>query len=142
MHIDCAKATSLCAEVHDSELVYGEDVYVGHDEPSLLFYDNDAGAGNNATYLVKLPKDPPTMPTQDGTGGTFNFQLHPAIWFGMALCDNESAPDQKSASGFAGEPVPPGTQSGAITSMNSSRPSSAHARASGSSSALSSSAIP
>ena len=24
------------------------------------------------------------MPTQDGTGGTFNFQFHPAFWFGMA----------------------------------------------------------
>jgi hypothetical protein len=93
MHIDCAKATSLCAEVHDSELVFGEDVYVGHDEPSLLFYDSRPGSGNNSTYLVKLPKDPPTLPTQDGTGGTFNFQLHPAFWLGLALCDNESAPE-------------------------------------------------
>jgi hypothetical protein len=51
------------------------------------------GAGNNASYLVRLPKDPPHQPNQQGTGGTFNFQLHPAIWFGMALCDNESAPE-------------------------------------------------
>jgi hypothetical protein len=93
MHIDCAAARSLCAEVFDSELVFGEDVYVGHDEPSLLFYDNRPGAGNNTDYFVKLPKDPPTLPTQDGTGGTFNFQLHPAFWLGMALCDNESAPE-------------------------------------------------
>src|SRR5438552_2926035 len=51
------------------------------------------GSGNNATYLLRLPKDPPTLPKQDGTGGTFNFQLHPAFWFGMALCDNQSAPE-------------------------------------------------
>jgi len=40
-----------------------------------------------------LPKDPPTLPKQDGTGGTFNFQLHPAFWFGMAMCDTQSAPN-------------------------------------------------
>jgi hypothetical protein len=51
-------------------------------------------------------------------------------------------PPQNSASGLAGEPVPPMTMSGAITSMNSSRPSSTQARASGSSSALSRSATP
>ena len=33
------------------------------------------------------------MPTQDGTGRTWNFQLHPAFWLGMALCDNQSAPE-------------------------------------------------
>ena len=33
------------------------------------------------------------MPNQAGTGGTWNFQLHPAFWLGMALCDNQSAPE-------------------------------------------------
>src|SRR2546428_4025626 len=42
---------------------------------------------------LRLRKDPPQKPKQDGTGGTFNFQLHPAFWFGMALCDTESAPN-------------------------------------------------
>ena len=41
---------------------------------------------------LTLPKDPPTLPKQDGTGGTWNFQLHPAFWFGMAMCDDQSAP--------------------------------------------------
>src|SRR5207245_7162565 len=63
------------------------------DEPSLLFYSNVAGSGNSNRYVLKLPFDPPTAPTQDGTGGTFNFQLHPAFWFGMALCDTESSPE-------------------------------------------------
>jgi hypothetical protein len=67
--------------------------YVGHDEPSLLFYSNTPGAGNSSIYLFRLPKDPPTLPNQAGTGGTFNFQLHPAFWFGMAICDTQSFPE-------------------------------------------------
>jgi hypothetical protein len=93
MHLDCSKGTPLCTEVADSEEVFGEGNYVGHDEPATTFYDSHAGAGNNATYVLRLPKDPPTPPKQDGTGGTFNFQLHPAFWFGMALCDNQSGPE-------------------------------------------------
>jgi hypothetical protein len=93
MHLDCAKGLALCTEVHDSEAVFGEDHYVGHDEPATLFYDSHAGAGNNNTYLLRLPKDPPKPPKQDGSGGTFNFQLHPAFWFGMAMCDSESHPE-------------------------------------------------
>ena len=93
MHLDCASGKPFCTEVHDSEAMFGEDVYVGHDEPSALFWDNHPGAGNNSTYRLRLPKDPPTLPNQQGTGGTFNFQLHPAFWFGMALCDNQSSPE-------------------------------------------------
>jgi hypothetical protein len=62
-------------------------------EPSLLFYSGAPGSGNSNLYRVVLPKDPPTLPTQDGTGGTWNFQLRPAFWLGMALCDNQSAPE-------------------------------------------------
>src|SRR5256885_3397482 len=93
MHLDCSKGSPLCTEVADSEQAFGEGVYVGNDEPALTFYDNRQGAGNNATYLLRLPKDPPTLPKQDGSGGTFNFQLHPAFWLGMALCDNQSGPE-------------------------------------------------
>src|SRR5438874_3559853 len=93
MHINCASSRTLCTEVHDSEQVFGEDVYVGHDEPATLFYDNRPGAGNDNTYFLRLPKDPPRLPNQQGTGGTFNFQLHVAFWFGMAMCDTESAPE-------------------------------------------------
>ena len=67
--------------------------YVGHDEPSVLFYSAVAGSGNSSLYTVVLPKDPPTKPNQAGTAGTFNFQLHPAFWFGMAMCDPQSAPE-------------------------------------------------
>ena len=35
------------------------DVYVGHDEPSVLYYSNVPGAGNRNQWQVTLPKDPP-----------------------------------------------------------------------------------
>ncbi len=67
--------------------------YVGHDEPSVLFYSDTRGAGNSAVFTVVLPGDPPTLPKQNGKGGTFNFQIHPAFWFGVAMCDTQSAPE-------------------------------------------------
>lgn len=66
--------------------------YIGHDEPSINFYSNVPGSGNSAVYLLTLPLDPPTPPVQDG-GGTFNFQLRPAFWFGMNICDTQSFPE-------------------------------------------------
>ena len=82
-----------------------EGGYTGHDEPSLLFYSTTAGAGNSQVYRLTLPKDPPNPPTQDGNGGTFNFQLHPAFWFGMAMCDDQSAPNP-GGSALAGAQIP------------------------------------
>ena len=97
-HAQAAKAASdqepfcvqkqICADAIDS----GE-YYTGHDEPSALFYSNTPGSGNSYISQLTLPKDPPTLPNQSGTGGTFNFQLHPAFWFGMAMCDTQSAPE-------------------------------------------------
>jgi hypothetical protein len=87
----CSHGSPLCPEIADSLQTFGR--YVGHDEPSLVFYSNEPGAGNSTRYQIQLPKEPPTPPRTDGTGGTFNFQLHPALWFGMALCDTESAPN-------------------------------------------------
>jgi hypothetical protein len=116
MHLNCAKGLALCTEVHDSEAVFGEDVYVGHDEPATLFYDNHPGAGNNNTYLLRLPKDPPKPPKQDGTGGTFNFQLHVAFWFGMAMCDNQSAPE------FTHAPCTPDTDANIFDSADPNDP--------------------
>jgi hypothetical protein len=81
----------LCAETADS-IGYGGE-YTGHDEPSLLFYSNTAGSGNSNLYRMRLPTDPKVLPNQSGTAGTWNFQLHPAFWVGMALCDNQSAPE-------------------------------------------------
>jgi hypothetical protein len=80
----------LCAEQRDNP---GGYEYVGHDEPSLLFYSDAEGSGNSNVYHLTLPKDPPLQPQQDGSGGTWNFQLHPAFWFGMVMCDDQSAPN-------------------------------------------------
>jgi hypothetical protein len=80
-----------CADLWDHVNEYGE--YIGHDEPSLLFYSHRPGAGNSSIYKVVLPRESLLQPTQDGRGGTFNFQLHPAFWFGMDLCDTQSAPN-------------------------------------------------
>jgi hypothetical protein len=87
----CTADAALCTETIDPLNYAGQ--YSGHDEPSLLFYSNTAGAGNSSLYHLTLPSDPPTAPSQDGTGGTFNFQLHPTFWFGMAMCDDQSAPN-------------------------------------------------
>jgi hypothetical protein len=87
----CSEPYALCAESNDS-IGYGGE-YTGHDEPSLLWYSNTPGSGNSNLYHVRLPTDPKVLPNQAGTAGTWNFQLRPTYWFGMALCDNESAPE-------------------------------------------------
>src|SRR5579884_886483 len=93
--INCRQSGTLCTEVYDSEQVFGEGVYVGHDEPSTLFYSNVPGSGNRMRYELTLPKDPsysnPMTP-----GKSYNFELHPEFWFGMALCDTQSYPEQLS----------------------------------------------
>ena len=89
--LNCDDAGSgLCTDRASHKNYEGK--YVGHDEPSLLFYSNRPGSGNSSVYELTLPKDPPTSPRQDGSGGTFNFQLHSAFWVGMAICDTQSFP--------------------------------------------------
>lgn len=88
----CDKINSgFCTELRHDQQFNGH--YSGHDEPALLFYSDKAGSGTNSFYHLTLPVDPPVAPRQDGTGGTFNFQLHPAFWFGMVLCDPQSSPN-------------------------------------------------
>ena len=87
----CESKSLLCTDPYNHQNYDGS--YVGHDEPATLFYSNTPGSGNSNDYLLTLPKDPPTAPKQNGTGGTFNFELHPAFWFGMAMCDTMSAPN-------------------------------------------------
>src|SRR5579859_4761601 len=92
--INCADSLQSfrCTDVADSEQVFGEGKYVGHDEPSNLFYSNVPGAGNRMLWQMTLPRDP--APTPLTAGKSFNFQLHPAFWFGMAMCDTQSFPEQ------------------------------------------------
>lgn len=90
--VPCPSNSASCADIapHLQEFI---GHYSGHDEPAIAFYSNRPGAGNNISTVLTLPTDPPTLPQQDGSGGTFNFQLHSAFWFGMVLCDTQSSPN-------------------------------------------------
>jgi hypothetical protein len=117
----CDDATGfLCAEVYQSIGYHG--AYTGHDEPSVLFYSAVAGSGTTMVYLMQLPKDPPKLPKQDGTGGTFNFQLHPAFWFGMAMCDDQSAPNPGGSSVGPNILCTPGSDLNVFDSRDSTAP--------------------
>jgi hypothetical protein len=99
-----------CAEIYT-----WHQYYTGHDEPAVLFYSKTAGAGNDMTYQLHLPKDPPTPPQN---GGTENFQLHPAFWFGMAVCDTQSAPNPGGSSLGPSKPCRPDSDSNIYNSAN------------------------
>ena len=90
--------------------------YTGHDEPSALFYSNKPGSGNNNHYLLRLPKDPALQPNTAGTGGVWNFQQHPAFWFGMAMCDTQSFPEYNMKS------CQPDSNSNVFASTNANSP--------------------
>jgi hypothetical protein len=113
--LDCSEPyAAICAEPSDS-IGYGGE-YTGHDEPSLLFYSNTPGSGNSSKYTIQLPSDPKVLPNQAGTAGTWNFQLHPAFWLGMALCDNQSAPE------FTHAPCVPDSDSNIFDGTNEAAP--------------------
>ena len=85
----CESHHSLCRDAFKTP----GDEYVGHDEPSVAFRSSEPGSANDMTYTLRLPDDPSTKPQQDGSGGTWNFELRPTFWFGLTLCDSESAPE-------------------------------------------------
>jgi hypothetical protein len=85
----CASRSSLCVDTYDNPA----DEYVGHDEPSIEYKSTVPGSGNDVSYTLTLPKDPSARPGATGAGATWNFQLRPTFWFGLTLCDSESAPE-------------------------------------------------
>ena len=91
----CEARSTLCPDP-SSRQDY-EHHYVGHDEPALNFYSSRAGSGNSVDWVLRLPSEAPVLPTQDGTGGTWNFQRSIAFWFGMDLCESQSYPNFVSA---------------------------------------------
>jgi hypothetical protein len=89
-HPLCQSYNSLCVDTSS----HPPGGYVGHDEPSVLFKSGRPGSGNDMTYTVTLPRDPKKQPNKTGVGGaTWNFQLRPTFWFGLTLCDTQSAPE-------------------------------------------------
>ena len=86
----CQSGLSLCTDPYDNP----SGTYVGHDEPSVEFKSDVPGSGNDITYTITLPTEPPKLPRNNGPdGATWNFQLRPTFWFGLTLCDTESAPE-------------------------------------------------
>src|SRR5215472_9344256 len=90
-HINCAESSALCTEVANSRQVFG--YYVGHDEPSMLFNSYAKGSGNHMRYNVILPKDP-SAANPNQANKSYQFELSGADWFGMAMCDTQSYPEQ------------------------------------------------
>ena len=97
----------------DSDEVFGH--YVGHDEPSLLFNSTRPGSGNQMRYSGILPTEP--TPTNVPGKHSYDFELFPTIWFGMAICDTQSypntvkdcVPDSDANIARPGSPFHPGT---------------------------------
>jgi hypothetical protein len=111
----CVQHPQMCTELNNTWTYEGQTYNSGHDEPSLLFYSNKPGSGNSDQYNLTLPSDPPTAPAEDGSGGTWNFQLRPAFWFGMAMCDDQAAPNP-------GAPCKADSDSNLHLSLNPSSP--------------------
>ena len=73
---------------------YDNGHYIGHDEPDAAFTSSAPGSGNNVTWTITLGKDPKAAPTDAHPGRDVShwFELTPAPWFSMALCDPNSFP--------------------------------------------------
>ena len=62
--LNCDDVSSgLCTDTYLHKSYDGK--YVGHDEPSLLFYSDTPGAGNSSIYQLTLPKDSPAEAGQN-----------------------------------------------------------------------------
>ena len=124
--ITCAEPATVWDELagYDKAIKAGARIlpYIGHDEPAALFYSHQPGAGNNVTYQLTLPKDPPTRPKQDGSGGTFSFQLHPTFWLGMVMCDPNGSPNVGGIPGHPAKPCKPDSDSNIYASQNPKSP--------------------
>jgi hypothetical protein len=73
---------------------YDNGHYIGHDEPDATFLSSSPGSGNNVTWTVTLGRDPKAAPGDAVPGKDVShwFELSPAPWFSMALCDPNSYP--------------------------------------------------
>jgi hypothetical protein len=91
--INC-EYSGACAEVANPAEVFGSE-YVGHDEPSLVFYSKQPGSGNHLSYSMQLPRDP-SAANPNTPGKSYEFELNGSIWLGMALCATQSYPEQVS----------------------------------------------
>jgi hypothetical protein len=73
---------------------YDNGHYIGHDEPDIAFTSSAPGSGNNVSWTYTLARDPAAAPTvaRPGHDVSHTFELAPATWFSMALCNPDSFP--------------------------------------------------
>jgi hypothetical protein len=74
---------------------YDNGHYIGHDEPDATFESSKPGSGNDVTWDETLGSDPSAAPTDATPGSDVShwFELTPAPWLSMALCDPNSYPE-------------------------------------------------
>jgi len=96
--ITCAEPATNWSELHGYKAavkagahIYG---YIGHDEPDATFLSGAPGSGGNVTWTETLGRDPRGTPGNSHPGSDLSkwFELSPAPWFSMALCDPNSFP--------------------------------------------------
>jgi hypothetical protein len=93
-----ARTDLACADVHnawsDDGRFWDNGRYIGHDEPDLNFDSRQAGSGNDVSWTFTLGRDPTQAPTDVTPGADVShyFELTPAIWFSMNMCDPQSYP--------------------------------------------------
>jgi hypothetical protein len=91
-------ADLACTDVHNSHWLndrfFDNGRYIGHDEPDLNFTSNQPGSGNNLTWTFTIGNDPAAQPTDKNPGRdiTHYFELTPALWFSLPICDPDSYP--------------------------------------------------
>src|SRR5216684_873894 len=77
-------------EIKDKLAAAGYPYYIGHAEPTAEFFSTQGTSGYNMQWKFQLPATEPA-PSQDGTN-VANFELYPALWMGLELCDPNSKP--------------------------------------------------
>jgi len=99
-----ARASLACTDIRGLEGVdnantwggrfYDNSEYIGHDEPDMTFLSSTPGSGENVTWSETLGKDPAAKPTDKTPGSDVShwFELTPAPWYSMAVCDPNSYP--------------------------------------------------
>ena len=82
---------SLCADAWKNP---ARRKYVGHDEPSVAVQVQVPGRVTTSPTRSRCPRtrqQPNAVRARRAR--TWNFQLRPTFWFGMTMCDTESAPN-------------------------------------------------
>src|ERR1700721_1440086 len=61
----------------------------------MRFISNQAGSGNDVTFIERLPLEPNALPTvgHPGRDVTHTFELTIAPWYSITVCDPQSAPE-------------------------------------------------